>query len=77
MDPIRTLAELVAIPSVNPMGREVLDLGSPYYESRLTDYLEQVCRRMGLRVFRQPVAPGGRTCWPGSTARSRRNEAAG
>ena len=56
IDPVPILRQLVAIPSVNPMGRSVS--GPPYGESRLTDYLEQLCRKLGLAVQRQPVAPG-------------------
>lgn len=56
LDPVETLAQLVAIPSVNPMGRPVS--GPPFYEDRLTEHLEKVFRRLGLSVERQPVAPG-------------------
>ncbi len=55
-DPIDTLCELVSIPSVNPMGRAVLD--PPYGESRLTDALESILRRLGLPTERQLVEPG-------------------
>jgi acetylornithine deacetylase/succinyl-diaminopimelate desuccinylase family protein len=50
------LAHLVAIPSVNPMGRDVA--GPPFLESRLTDHLETLLRSFGLAVERQPVHPG-------------------
>jgi acetylornithine deacetylase len=56
LDPVETLAQLVAIPSVNPMGREVS--GPPFLEQRLTEHLETVFRRLGLAVERQPVEPG-------------------
>jgi acetylornithine deacetylase len=56
LDPVEALAELVAIPSVNPMGRPVA--GPPYFETRLTEYLAQTFQRLGLAVARQPVAPG-------------------
>ena len=56
LDPVETLAQLVAIPSVNPMGRPVS--GPPFYEDRLTEHLEKAFRRLGLSVERQPVAPG-------------------
>ena len=56
LDPVETLAELVAIPSVNPMGRSVS--GPPFHENRLTDHLEEVFQRLGLSVERQSVAPG-------------------
>ncbi len=57
LDPIETLAQLVAIPSVNPMGKEGVS-GPPFCEDRLTVYLEETFRRLGLAVERQPVAPG-------------------
>lgn len=56
LDPAKTLAQLVAIPSVNPMGRAVS--GPPFREDRLTEHLERTFRRLGLRVQRQPVEPG-------------------
>lgn len=56
LDPVETLAQLVAIPSVNPMGRAVS--GPPFCEDRLTEHLEKVFRQMGLATQRQPVAPG-------------------
>jgi acetylornithine deacetylase len=56
LDPVDLLAELVKIPSVNPMGREAL--GPPYLEGRLTDYLEGLLQRLGLAVERQSVLPG-------------------
>jgi acetylornithine deacetylase len=51
------LADLVSLPSVNPMGRTDLppDL---LYESRVTDYLEARLRDLGVPVERQQVAPG-------------------
>jgi len=51
----RLLRELVAIPSVNPMGRPVS--GPMYYEHRVTAYLEEFFRGLGVRYERQPVAP--------------------
>ena len=55
-DPAEILCELVAIPSVNPMGR---DDGSPGLgESRLTDYLHRLLAGLGLRAWRQTIAPG-------------------
>ena len=56
LDPVEVLAELVAIPSVNPLGRPVA--GPAYYETRLTEYLAQTFQRLGLAVARQPVAAG-------------------
>jgi acetylornithine deacetylase len=51
------LAELVRLPSVNPMGRTDLppDL---LYESRVTRFLERELRNLGVDVRRQPVQPG-------------------
>ena len=40
LDLPRTLSELVALPSVNPMGKPVS--GPEYYEYRVTDYLESL-----------------------------------
>lgn len=49
------LRELVSRPSVNPMGR---GLQSPdLFEYRVTDYLEQFFRGLGVPFERQPVAP--------------------
>jgi acetylornithine deacetylase/succinyl-diaminopimelate desuccinylase-like protein len=55
IDLAATLAELVAIPSVNPMGRIVS--GPEYYEYRLTDHLERLFGRLGLPTERQTIAP--------------------
>ena len=51
----RLLRDLVALPSVNPMGRPVQ--GPDFYEHRVTDYLEQFFRGLGVPYERQPVAP--------------------
>lgn len=56
LDLMKTLLELVAIPSVNPMGR--VESGPPFFETRLTDHLESLLRQLGLRTWRQQVAPG-------------------
>jgi acetylornithine deacetylase/succinyl-diaminopimelate desuccinylase-like protein len=55
LDVVQTLADLVRIPSVNPMGRNVS--GEIYYEHRVTDYLEELFRKLGLDYERHPVAP--------------------
>jgi acetylornithine deacetylase ArgE len=55
-DPVGILAELVAIPSVNPMGRK--DADSAKNESRLTDHLEHRFAEIGLVTWRQTVASG-------------------
>lgn len=56
LDPIKTLRELVAIPSVNPMGfpRQ----GPEYGESRLSDYLERLFGGMGMTCWREQIHPG-------------------
>ena len=50
------LADLVAIPSVNPMGRA--STGPEFLERRLTDYLEQWFAGIGLETKRQTIEPG-------------------
>jgi acetylornithine deacetylase len=52
----RLLADLVAIPSVNPMGR--VRSGPGVLETELSNYLEDWFRALGVRHERQPVAPG-------------------
>ncbi len=51
----RLLRDLVRLPSVNPMGRAVQ--GPDYYEHRVTEYLEQFFRDLGVSYERQKVAP--------------------
>jgi acetylornithine deacetylase len=51
----RLLRDLVRIPSVNPMGRPLA--GPELYEHRLTAYLEEFLRGLGVPCARQPVAP--------------------
>ena len=55
IDPIETLCQLVAIPSVNPMGLP-LD-GDRLGEARLTEHLESAFRDLGIPCQRQPVHP--------------------
>lgn len=55
LDPIQTLCELVAIPSVNPMG--LGRTGPEFLEARVTTYLEQVFQRLALPCLRQTVEP--------------------
>lgn len=55
LDLTRTLADLVSLPSVNPMGREVS--GDIFYEHRVTDYLQQLFTRLGVPWQRFTVAP--------------------
>jgi acetylornithine deacetylase len=53
---IQLLSELVAIPSVNPMGRPLS--GDGFLETRLTDYLESWFRDLGVEYHRKTVSPG-------------------
>ncbi len=55
IDVVDTLCELVRIPSVNPMGREVS--GPEYFEQAMTDRLERYFRDLGLPFECQHVAP--------------------
>jgi acetylornithine deacetylase len=55
LDLTKTLSELVALPSVNPMGREVS--GPEYFEYRVTDYLEALFKSLNLPYQRQTVEP--------------------
>jgi acetylornithine deacetylase len=52
----RLLRDLVRLPSVNPMGRAVPEAVALEY--RVTAYLEEFFRGLGVRCERQPVAPG-------------------
>jgi acetylornithine deacetylase len=49
------LRDLVRLPSVNPMGRALQ--GPDFYEHRVTAYLEDFFRRLGVPCERQSVAP--------------------
>src|SRR3989442_1644784 len=51
----RLLRDLVALPSVNPVGRALL--GPGVYEHQVTAYLEQFFRSLGVPFERQTVAP--------------------
>src|SRR5439155_3001210 len=51
----RLLKDFVAIPSVNPMGRDLK--GPQIYEHRITAYLENFFRSLGINYERQTVAP--------------------
>lgn len=57
MTPADTLAALVRLPSVNPMGRTDLP-DDILYEHRVTAYLEARLRELGVAVERQTVRPG-------------------
>ena len=56
LDLADTLAQLVAIPSVNPMGRSVS--GGVFGEKRLGDFLEGLFKRLGLACKREEIHPG-------------------
>jgi len=55
VDPLALLQELVAIPSVNPMGRDVS--GPEYFEARLTEYLAGFFEKLGVRYEKVEVLP--------------------
>jgi acetylornithine deacetylase/succinyl-diaminopimelate desuccinylase-like protein len=55
LDLVSALSDLIAIPSVNPMGRPVE--GPEYLEYRVTEYLEALFKRQGLRYKIYPVSP--------------------
>lgn len=57
IDLTQTLADLVRIPSVNPMGRTDLP-AEILYEARVTAYLEDRLRDLGAEPRRQAVRPG-------------------
>ncbi len=52
----RLLSTLVAIPSVNPMGRALA--GPELFEARLSDFLESWFRDLGVKHARQSIAAG-------------------
>jgi acetylornithine deacetylase/succinyl-diaminopimelate desuccinylase-like protein len=52
----RLLSDLVAIPSVNPMGRPVLEAEN--LEVRMSEYLECWFRNLGAACEHQTIAPG-------------------
>jgi acetylornithine deacetylase len=56
VDPIALLTDLVRIPSVNPMGRDVA--GPEFLETRVTAYLLELLGRLGADCERVEVAPG-------------------
>lgn len=55
LETTRLLRDLVALPSVNPMGRPMQ--GPEIFEHRVTAYLEEFFRGLGVPYERQPVAP--------------------
>lgn len=56
MDPLPLLKDLVAIPSVNPMGRDIS--GPDYYETRVTQYLVDFFRTLGVPFEVIEIVPG-------------------
>ncbi|MBS0262616.1 MAG: M20 family metallopeptidase [Planctomycetes bacterium] len=56
MDVVDILKQLVAIPSVNPMGRDVA--GPEFLETRLSDHLEQFFQQLRVPYQRVEVLPG-------------------
>jgi len=55
-DPVELLAQLVAIPSVSPMGRDVS--GPEYLETRLTRFLVEFFQKLGVPHEVHEVLPG-------------------
>ncbi len=56
MDPLPILRDLVSIPSVNPMGRDLK--GPEYFEGRVSDYLVAFFQRLKVPYQRVEVSPG-------------------
>lgn len=54
-DTTRLLRDLVALPSINPMGMPVE--GPLYFEGRVGDYVEAFMRSLDVRVERQTISP--------------------
>ena len=55
-DPLPILKDLIAIPSVNPMGRDVS--GPEFFEGRVTSYLVAHLERIGVQYEVIETAPG-------------------
>jgi acetylornithine deacetylase len=53
LDVVETLCDLVRLPSVNPMGRDVS--GDEYFEYQVTDYLQRLFEGLGWPWRRQPI----------------------
>ncbi len=56
LDPVEMLQQLIRIPSVNPMGRALTE--PTQCESRVTDFLQGICKEQGWPWLRQLVHPG-------------------
>jgi succinyl-diaminopimelate desuccinylase len=54
--PLKLLKDLIAIPSVNPMGREVS--GPDYFETRVTEYLVRYLTELGVPFEQAEIVPG-------------------
>lgn len=54
---VSLLCDLVSLPSVNPMGRSVPQ-EAPYFESRVSDFLERVFLSLKVPYERRTIAPG-------------------
>jgi succinyl-diaminopimelate desuccinylase len=55
MDPIQLLKDLIALPSVNPMGRAIS--GPEFFEGRVTEYLLGFFQRLGVPCQQVDVVP--------------------
>ncbi|WP_166827256.1 M20 family metallopeptidase [Thalassoroseus pseudoceratinae] len=65
------LKELIAIPSVNPMGRDIT--GPEYFEARVTEYLTDVFKTWGVPFKVTEITPGRANIvarWDGSNGRT-------
>ena len=56
MDPIPLLKDLIALPSVNPMGRDCA--GDEFHEGRVTAYLVRLFKELGVEHETIEAAPG-------------------
>jgi len=56
MDPLSILKDLIAIPSVNPMGRDTT--GDEFFETKLTEYLVRFFETLGVAHEQIEVAAG-------------------
>ena len=54
--PLAILKDLISIPSVNPMGRDIS--GPEYLETRVTEYLLQYLKRLDVLFEQVEIAPG-------------------
>lgn len=54
--PLALLKDLIAIPSVNPMGRDVS--GPEFFETRVTEYLVRYLKQLDVPFEEVEIAPG-------------------